>query len=80
MTPALQKYYEDRFSLMVTAAWADLVEDLENMKKPIEELSTIKTVDDLYFRKGQLDILNWLLSLKAVSELAYEELKNEDTL
>jgi hypothetical protein len=80
MTPALQKYYEDRFSMMATPAWADLVEDLENMKNPIEELSTIKTVDDLYFRKGQLDILNWLLSLKAVSELAYEELKNEDTL
>jgi hypothetical protein len=80
MTPALQKYYEDRFSMMATASWSDLIEDLENMKKPIEELSTIKTVDDLYFRKGQLDILNWLLSLKAVSELAYEELKNEDTL
>lgn len=80
MTPELQNYYEDRFLMMSAQGWNDLIEDLENMKKPIEDVTAIKTVDDLYFRKGQLDIIKWILTLKEVSALAYEELKNEDTL
>ena len=80
MAPELQNYYEDRFLMMSTQGWNDLIEDLENMKKPIEDVTAIKTVDDLYFRKGQLDIIKWILTLKEVSALAYEELKNEDTL
>lgn len=80
MTPELQKYYEERFSTMATKGWSDFIEDLEGLKKPLENIPTIKTVEDLYFRQGQLDIINWVLSLKSISETAYEELKNEDTL
>lgn len=80
MTPELQKYYENRFGMMTTQGWKDFIEDLEELKKPLEVIPTIKNVEDLYFRQGQLDIVNWVLSLKSISEMAFEELKNEDTL
>ena len=80
MSPELQKYYEERFSTMATKGWSDFIEDVQELKKPLENLTTIKTVEDLYFRQGQLDIINWVLGLKSVSEMAFEELKNEDTL
>jgi len=80
MTPELQKYYEDRFSTMSTKGWHDFIDDVTELKKPLENLTTIKTVEDLYFRQGQLDIINWVLSIRGISEMAYEELQNEDTL
>jgi hypothetical protein len=77
VTPELSKYYEERFSMMSTKGWADLIEDTEQLKQSYDNLSTIKTVDDLYFRQGQLDIINWILNLKQVSEQAFEELNAE---
>jgi hypothetical protein len=62
---------------MSTKGWADLIEDTEQLKQSYDNLSTIKTVDDLYFRQGQLDIINWILNLKQVSEQAFEELNAE---
>ena len=32
MTPELQKYYEDRFSMMATPGWRDLIDDIEKIK------------------------------------------------
>jgi len=80
MTPELQKYYEYRFSTMSTKGWHDFIDDVTELKKPLENIPTIKTVEDLYFRQGQLDIINWVLSIRGISEMAYEELQNEDTL
>ena len=77
MTPELLKYYEERFSMMTTQGWKDMIEDLEALKKNYETVSNIKSPDELYFRKGQLDIIYWVLNLKEVSEESFENLKNE---
>lgn len=78
MTPAIKKYYEERFSMMTTVGWRDFLEDINNLKAPLEDITTIKTVDMLYFRQGQLDILNWVLGLRDISEQTYEELNEEN--
>jgi len=31
MTPELQKYYEDRFAMMATPGWRDLIDDNTNL-------------------------------------------------
>ena len=80
MTPELQKYYEERFSMMSTQGWAELVEDLIDLKDNYADITKVNSVDSLYFRQGQLDILNFILNLKSVSEFAYESLKNEETI
>ena len=78
MTPEIKQYYEERFSMMTTVGWKDFLEDINNLKAPLEDITTIKTVDMLYFRQGQLDILNWVLGLHDISEQTYEELNGED--
>ena len=80
MTPELQHYYEERFAMMSTTGWKQLVEDVEELKKSYELVSNVKSPDDLYFRKGQLDIIYWLLNLKEISEQSYEDLKREETI
>lgn len=79
MAPEIKQYYEERFSTMASIGWKDFLDDLTALKAPIEDISTIKTVDMLYFRQGQLDIINWVLGLREISEQTYEEL-NENNL
>lgn len=78
MTPELQAYYDARFSTMATQGWQDLVDDATEMFKAVNNLSPVTNEQDLYYRKGQLDILQWLLSLRDSSSAAYEQLLSGD--
>lgn len=77
MTPELQRYYENQFDLMYRDGWKDLIEDLQKLKDSINSLSLVTDANDLYFRKGQLDILELLLKRKETCEKVFEELKND---
>jgi hypothetical protein len=76
---ALQKYYEDSFTMMATQGWADLMEDLNKLKDSLNNLSQVTDTQELFFRKGQLDILDLILKRKDTCEQVYEELENEDS-
>ncbi len=76
MNRELQKYYEERFSTMGTQGWRDLMEDAEAMLVSTNSLDGVNDEKTLQFRKGEISILKWLISLKSVSEAAYEELNN----
>lgn len=78
MSPELQKYYEERFSMMSTQGWVDLMEDVDNMIEPLNNISTIEDEKSLQFRKGELSILIWLKNLKQVSERAFEDLNEKN--
>jgi hypothetical protein len=78
MTPELQKYYEDRFSMMATQGWKDLLEDIDNMVNALNNISVVQDEKDLMYKKGELSILTWLKTLKEVSERAYEELNEKN--
>lgn len=77
MKPELQKYYEARFDMMASQGWKDLIEDIQAMATAYDKVERIKEVEDLYFTKGQLDILNWVINLQETSSEAYKELSNE---
>lgn len=78
MNKELQTYYEERFSTMATDGWRDLMEDVERMIEPLNNISTIADERSLQYRKGELSILNWLQNLKQVSERAYEDLNEKN--
>ena len=74
MTPELQKYYEERFSMMATPGWGDLMEDVDGMINALNNLSAVEDEKSLQFKKGELSILLWLKNLRQVSSDAYEDL------
>jgi hypothetical protein len=78
MTPELQKYYEERFSMMSTQGWIDLLDDINVMITSLNNISTVSDEKDLQFKKGELSILTWLKTLKQVSEQAYEDLNEKN--
>ena len=79
MDKELQQYYEDRFEMFTTKGWKDLLVDIEKIKSSIkvEDIPDEKT---LFARRGELRIMNWILTLKDVSEQTYKDLDNEDTV
>jgi hypothetical protein len=44
MTPELQKYYEERFSMMGTTGWRELMEDVDTMINSLNNLAVIERV------------------------------------
>ena len=78
MNPELQKYYDERFSMMSTQGWIELMEDVDKMIEPLNNISTIADEKSLQFRKGEYSILIWLKNLKQVSERAFEDLNEKN--
>ena len=75
MSPELQHYYENRFSMMGSDGWKDLVEDIDTMIASLNNISVISDEQSLQFKKGELSILTWLKTLKEASERAYEDIQ-----
>jgi len=78
VSPELQHYYENRFSMMGSDGWKELVEDIDSMIASLNNISVISDEQSLQFKKGELSILTWLKTLKEVSERAYEELNEKN--
>ena len=64
--------------MMASEGWKQLLEDIDNMIEPLNNIATISDEKSLQFRKGELSILTWLKNLKEVSERAYEELNEKN--
>lgn len=77
MDAQLQKYYEARISMMGDTAWKELMEDVAEMVKSTNDISAVQDEKTLHFKRGELSIMRWLLSLEQISRDAYDELKDE---
>lgn len=80
MDKELQEYYEARFEMMSTKGYKDLLADVERMIDERNNLMATQSLEDLNFRKGQLDVLHWIRTLKKLSEEAWEQMNNEENL
>jgi len=74
MSPDLQQYYEETFSMTASEGWKYFVEDMEKLKETIDSVSTTLNAEDLFFKKGQLDILTLILTRKKICEESYNQL------
>lgn len=79
MDRILQKYYEDREVMTSSQGWKDLMEDTQKILEATDSLEGVTSIEQLYFKRGELSIIKWLLSLKETSDQAFKELKNENT-
>ena len=77
MAPNLQTYYEETFNTMSTKGWSFLIEDFEEIKASLNNLSTVNDTQTLFYRQGQLDIIELVLGRKATCEKVFEELQDE---
>ena len=61
-----------------TNGWLDLLEDVKNLQNSIANVENINSEKDLWLIKGQLRVINFILSLENATQLALEELQDEN--
>jgi len=73
-----EEYYNKYFDLFTTDGWKQLIEDLKQNALAINSVESTKDANDLYLRKGQLNVLAYLLNLESTVNTNFEELQKED--
>ena len=68
-----QQFLEDRLTMMGSEGWLDLIQDFKNIERGVRDIDTMNSEKDLWHAKGQLHILNLVLSLENVTQLAVEQ-------
>lgn len=63
--------------MFISQGWKDLVDDMKALQSEVTKIENIKDEKDLWFRRGQLDILDLIVNRKQMCEKVYEELQNE---
>lgn len=71
MTPELKLHYERLMALFASEGWKEFMEDAMVMIDPLEN---IRECANLEFRKGQLNLADWIVSYEEANRQAYKEL------
>lgn len=73
-----QQYYDNYFTLFSTDGWRQLTEELKQNALVINNVEATKDTNDLYVRKGQLNVLAYILNLESTISTNYDELNTSD--
>tara|TARA_S200002703_G_scaffold153951_1_gene156099 strand:- start:117 stop:356 length:240 start_codon:yes stop_codon:yes gene_type:complete len=73
-----QKYYDNYFTLFSTDGWKQLIEELKQNALVINSVEAAKDTNDLYVRKGQLNVLAYILNLESTTNTNYDELDKDN--
>ena len=74
MDQETQQYYDNYFSLFMTDGWKQLMQDFGNNALQINSIEAAKDADDMFFRKGQLNVLAHLINMENIVTNNYDEL------
>lgn len=77
MDKKTEEYYDNYFSLFRQQGWKQLVNDFGNNAVQINSVEATKDADDMQFRKGQLNILGYLLNMEDIMNTNYEQALKE---
>jgi hypothetical protein len=78
MTPELEAYFDKYNELFNSNGYAQFKEEIEGTIKDLSELSTIKSSDELFFRKGQIDAFRRILNYQDAVAIAREQAEETD--
>ena len=74
----LQKYYEALLAMYSTPGWVYVTEDLQKIYDTGNSLEGIGSMEELHFRRGQIDIIRQIVAQPLVVRAAYDLMLMED--
>lgn len=77
MDKKIEEYYDNYFSLFRQQGWKQLINDFGDNAVQINSVEATKDADDMQFRKGQLNILGYLLNMEDIMNTNYEQALKE---
>ena len=78
MTREDEDYYASFFEMFRSDGWKQLILELEANANTINRVEATKDVDDLHFRKGQINVLAYIINLEAATLASFEELTDSN--
>lgn len=75
-----EQYFNNYWDLFASEGWKQFIEDIEENRTLMSDLMAVKDANDLFYRKGQLEILNRIVSLKELLERSYKEAQDESSI
>lgn len=77
MDRATEQYYSDLQDMFMTDGWKELMKELSANALQINSVEATKDNDDMFFRKGQLNIISFLVNLESTIDHLQKEGSNE---
>jgi hypothetical protein len=75
-----QQYFDRYFDMFASEGWKQFIEDMEGNRDLMSDLMTVKDANDLFYRKGQVDVLNRIVNFQDSIENAHKVLANEENV
>lgn len=79
MTQELETYFNNYFAMFRSEGWKQLISDLRNNVQQVNSVELTEDVNDLHFRKGQLNILATVLNLETQINRANDQALEENS-
>lgn len=73
----LEVYFNNYFEMFRTQGWKQLVKEFSGNTTNINSVEQAKDEKDLFFRKGQLNIIATVLNLESQITASFENAENE---
>jgi hypothetical protein len=77
MDKELTAYYENLLDLFTRDGWNQFIEDLSDNAEMLSDITTIKDEKDFWYRRGQLEALQRILSYESTIKDSYEDFERE---
>lgn len=74
-----QDYYDALLEMMSTTGWKNLTAEFEQTKATLNDVVSTNSAEELWTRKGQLNILNNLLNLRTSIDFAMDQLEADNS-
>ena len=78
MTPELETYFNNYNQLFNHDGFKQLVSELSNNAQQLADIQTVKDLEDLHFRKGQVAAFATVINLQGTIEAARDQAEAED--
>jgi hypothetical protein len=66
--------------MFASEGWKQFIEDMEGNRDLMSDLMTVKDANDLFYRKGQVDVLNRIVNFQDSIENAHKVVANEENV
>jgi len=77
MNEADIKHYEQIQEMLMTDGWKNVEKELSELIEAIGNIEAVKNSDELFYKKGQLNIANLILNLPHTVDSALDVLKED---
>ena len=78
MTPETEKYFRDLNDMFRSEGWKSLLGDIQASADTVNSIEGTRDEQDLFFRKGQLAVMNNILNLETQVLAAQEQAEESD--